>query len=227
MNASGGLSPHECVEAVSGADRVTNVLISGVGGQGMLTASETLALAALAEGLEVKQSEVHGVAQRGGSVVSHVRFGPRVHAPLIRCGEVDVLCAGEQLEALRYAHYVRPGGKLVLGDQTVEPIRLPGIEKPYPQGIPGFLTGKGYDVRVVPALRTAVELGEKRCANVVLLGALAACLPLSDASWETALARRFSASILELNRRAFDAGRALRARGRTRVPGTGPQRTTP
>jgi indolepyruvate ferredoxin oxidoreductase beta subunit len=89
---------------------ITNVLLAGVGGQGVLVASETLALAALADGVEVKQSEVHGVAQRGGSVASHVRFGPRVFSPLIPCGEADVLYAGERLEALRYAHYVKPGG---------------------------------------------------------------------------------------------------------------------
>jgi indolepyruvate ferredoxin oxidoreductase beta subunit len=187
----------------------TNVLMSGVGGQGVLAASETIALAAMAEGMQVKQSEVHGVAQRGGSVVSHVRFGARVFSPLIRCGEVDVLYAGEQLEALRYAHYVKPGGKLVCSDQTLEPIRIPGMEKPYPQGVPQFLTDRGYEVMVIPALQTAVELGNKRCANVVLLGALAECLDLSDASWQTALAERFPEKILDLNLRAFAAGRRL------------------
>lgn len=185
----------------------TNVLMSGVGGQGVLAASETLALAAMAEGLQVKQSEVHGVAQRGGSVVSHVRFGARVFSPLIRCGEVEVFYAGELLEALRYAHYVKAGGKLVCSDQTLEPIRIPGMEKPYPQGIPQFLEDQGYDVQVVPALQTAVELGDKRCANVVLLGALAECLDLSEASWQTALADRFPEKILDLNLRAFAAGR--------------------
>jgi indolepyruvate ferredoxin oxidoreductase beta subunit len=191
--------------------KTTNVLMSGVGGQGVLAASETLALAAMSEGLQVKQSEVHGVAQRGGSVVSHVRFGPCVFSPLIRCGEVDVLYAGEQLEALRYAHYVKPGGRLVCSDQTLEPIRIPGMEKPYPQGVPQFLEDQGYDVLVVPALQTAVELGNKRCANVVLLGALAECLELTDASWQVALTERFPEKILDLNLRAFDAGRRLQA----------------
>jgi len=192
----------------------TNVLMSGVGGQGVLAASETLALAAMVEGMQVKQSEVHGVAQRGGSVVSHVRFGARVFSPLIRCGEVDALYAGEQLEALRYAHYVKPGGKLVCSDQTLEPIRIPGMEKPYPQGVQQFLSDQGFDVLVIPALQTAVELGDKRCANVVLLGALADCLDLSDASWQTALAQRFPEKILDLNRRAFAAGRRLHAPAR-------------
>ena len=203
---------------MSTADRTTepttNVLMAGVGGQGVLAASETLALAAMAEGMQVKQSEVHGVAQRGGSVVSHVRFGVRVFSPLIRCGEVDVLYAGEQLEALRYAHYVKPGGRLVCSDQTVEPIRLPGMETPYPQEVPQFLRDRGYDVRVVPALQTAVELGDKRCANVVLLGALADCLDLSETSWQSALAKRFPKKVLDLNLRAFAAGRRLHAPAR-------------
>jgi indolepyruvate ferredoxin oxidoreductase beta subunit len=196
-------------------ETTTNVLMSGVGGQGVLAASETLALAAMAEGLQVKQSEVHGVAQRGGSVVSHVRFGARVFSPLIRCGEVEVLYAGEQLEALRYAHYIKPGGKVVCSDQTLEPIQIPGMEKPYPQGVPQFLTDQGYDVQVVPALQTAVELGNKRCANVVLLGALAECLDLSDSSWQTAIEERFPEKILDLNLRAFAAGRHLRAAARS------------
>ena len=192
-------------------NKAVNVLMAGVGGQGVLLASETLAHAALVQGLEAKQSEVHGVAQRGGSVVSHVRFGPRVHSPLIRCGEVDVLYAGEQLEALRYAHYLKPAGTVVMSDHTVKPIKMPGDESSYPEGAPEFLRGKGYDVVVVPALQVAVDLGEKRCANVVLLGALAAFLPIEHESWLAAIDKRFPAKILDLNLRAFEAGRQARA----------------
>jgi indolepyruvate ferredoxin oxidoreductase beta subunit len=188
-------------------NKAVNVLMAGVGGQGVLMASETLAHAALVQGLEAKQSEVHGVAQRGGSVVSHVRFGPRVHSPLIRCGEVDVLYAGEQLEALRFAHYLKPGGPVVMSDHIVKPIKMPGDESSYPEGVPEFLRGKGYGVVVVPALQTAVGLGEKRCANVVLLGALSAFLPLEQESWKAAIAKRFPAKFLDLNLRAFEAGR--------------------
>jgi len=188
----------------------TNILMAGVGGQGVLIASETLALAALAEGLEAKQSEVHGVAQRGGSVVSHVRFGARVHSPLARCGEVDFLYAVERLEALRYAHYVRPGGVLVMDDRAVRPIQLPGeAEKPYPERVDAFLRGKGLDVHVVPALDTAVSLGDKRCANVVLLGALSVFLPLSQEAWQHAIEERFPPRVRELNVHAFAEGRRL------------------
>jgi indolepyruvate ferredoxin oxidoreductase beta subunit len=193
------------------AERLTtNVLLAGVGGQGVLLASETLAIAALAEGLEVKQSEVHGVAQRGGSVVSHVRFGPRVHSPLIRCGEAHALYAGEQLEALRYAHYLEPGGLIVMDDRVIKPIQLsPDNATPYPDGVPEFLRGKGYEVQVFPALTRAVELGQKRCANIVLLGLLSTRLPLSQDSWQEALKRRFPEQLLELNLRAFEAGREV------------------
>jgi indolepyruvate ferredoxin oxidoreductase beta subunit len=184
--------------------------MAGVGGQGVLIASETLALAALAEGMEAKQSEVHGVAQRGGSVVSHVRFGPHVHSPLIRSGEVDVLYAAERLEALRYAHTVKPGGTVVMNDHAIRPIQMPGTaESPYPEGVVDFLQGKGYEVLIVPALQEAIELGEKQCANVVLLGALATRLELREESWSAAMKKRFPSRFLELNRRAFAVGQRL------------------
>jgi indolepyruvate ferredoxin oxidoreductase beta subunit len=188
----------------------TNVLMAGVGGQGVLLVSETLALAALAEGLEAKQSEVHGVAQRGGSVVSHVRFGSRVHSPLIRAGELDILFAMERLEALRYAHLLKGGGVVLMDDRVIRPIQLPGeSEKPYPEGVAEFLGGKGYDVHVIPALDTAVSFGDKRCANVVLLGALSRQLALSDESWQRAIEGRFPPKARDLNLRAFAEGRRL------------------
>jgi indolepyruvate ferredoxin oxidoreductase beta subunit len=189
--------------------------MAGVGGQGVLLASETLALAALFEGLEVKQSEVHGVAQRGGSVVSHVRFGPRVHSPLVRCGEADALYAGEQLEALRYAHYLGPGGLIVMDDRVIKPIRLSPDAPPYPENVPAFLRDKGYEVLVCPALRAAVELGDKRCANVVLLGLLSTRLGLLHDSWQAALNKRFPHEVLDLNLRAFETGREILAQQQT------------
>jgi len=184
-----------------------NVLMAGVGGQGVLLASEALALAAMAQGLNVKQSEVHGVAQRGGSVVSHVRLGPKVYSPLIRCGDGDALCAAERLEALRYAHYIKPGGVIVMDNRAIKPIQMTdGPEQPYPEDVPEFLRKKGYEVLVVPALEEALELGDKRCANVVLLGALSKHLKLSDDSWQEALRQRFPAKTIDLNLQAFARG---------------------
>lgn len=187
-----------------------NVLMTGVGGQGVLMASEVLALAALAEGLEAKQSEVHGVAQRGGSVVSHVRFGPRVRSPLIRCGEVDFLYAAERLEALRYAHYLKPGGAVIMNDHAIHPIEMPGAgETEYPEGVSGFLSRKGYEVLLVPALEEAVELGNKQCANIILLGALSTRLDLKEESWQSALEKRFPSRFLKLNQQAIGIGQQL------------------
>jgi indolepyruvate ferredoxin oxidoreductase beta subunit len=184
--------------------------MAGVGGQGVLVASETLALAALANGLEAKQSEVHGVAQRGGSVVSHVRYGEKVFSPLARCGEVDMLFAVERLEALRYAHYLKPGGRIVMDDRAIKPIQMPGApEAPYPEDVPEFLRSKRYPVTVVPALQAAIETGDKRCANVVLLGSTAAFLDIPEDAWEEALTQRFPEKILDLNRRAFAEGKRL------------------
>ena len=192
------------------SDVTTNVLMAGVGGQGVLLTSEALALAALAAGFEAKQSEVHGVAQRGGSVVSHVRFGANVRSPLIRCGQVDFLYAIERLEALRYAHYLKPGGTVFMDDRAIKPIQLPDTaEKPYPEGVAEFLRGKEYSVNVIPALDTAISLGEMRCANVVLLGALSSRLSLPDAAWDGALQERFPTAAQELNTRAFAEGKRL------------------
>ena len=137
---------------------VTNVLIAGVGGQGAILASELLALAAMAAGHDVKQGEFHGVAQRGGSVFSHVRFGDRVCSPMTPCGAVDCFLAMEKLEALRYAHFVKPGGTVITNDYEVEPLRI-GDERPYPVEAIEFLRSKEFNVVVVGATQKAIELG--------------------------------------------------------------------
>ncbi len=188
---------------------VTNVLIAGVGGQGVILSSEILALAALGDGQDVKQGEFHGVAQRGGAVFSHVRFGDCVHSPVARRGDVDYLLALEKLEALRYAHFVRPGGTIIVNDHKVEPVRM-GDERPYPDEAVEFLTDKGFDVVVVEATRKAIELGNYRAANVILLGALATHLDIPGEVWQKTLEDRVPEKLLELNRGAFAAGREIR-----------------
>ena len=120
-----------------------------------------------------------------------------------------MLYAGEQLEALRYAHYLQPGGRIVMDDRVIQPIRLAADAPPYPEKVAEFLHGKGYRVTVCSALDLAVELGEKRCANVILLGLLSRQLGLSSESWQTALEKRFPERYLDLNRRAFEAGRQV------------------
>jgi indolepyruvate ferredoxin oxidoreductase beta subunit len=187
---------------------VTNVLIAGVGGQGVILASELLALAAMADGRDVKQGEFHGVAQRGGAVFSHVRFGDRVHSPMARRASVDYLVALEELEASRYAHFAKPGGTILVNDLRVEPARI-GDDRPYPDNTVEFLRGKGFDTVAIAANAKAIELGNYRAANVILLGALATRLDIPDDVWERTLTERIPPKLLELNRRAFAAGRSL------------------
>ena len=187
---------------------VTNVLIAGVGGQGVILVSELLALAALADGRDVKQGEFHGVAQRGGAVFSHVRFGDRVHSPLARLAEVDYLLGLEKLEALRYAHFVKPGGTIIVNDHKVEPVRM-GDERPYPGEAVDFLAEKGFNVIEVEATKRAIELGNHKVTNVIVLGALAALLDIPADVWEQTLESRIPKQILALNQQAFAAGHDL------------------
>ena len=185
---------------------VTSVLIAGVGGQGVILASELLALAAMQAGRDVKQGEFHGVAQRGGAVFSHVRFGERVYSPMARRGEVGFLLAMEKLEALRYAHFVKPGGTILVNEHEVEPIRT-ADQRPYPSDAIDFLKEKGFDVRAIKATEIAVELGNYRAANTVMLGALAERLDIPNAIWEETLESRIPEQLLELNQGAFEEGR--------------------
>ncbi len=184
---------------------VTNVLIAGVGGQGVILASELIALAALADGRDVKQGEFHGVAQRGGAVFSHVRFGDRVHSPMTPRGAVDYFVALERLESLRYGHYVRPGGTILVNDHAVEPVRM-ADQRPYPENALAFLEGKGFRVVTIPATDRAIDLGNYKAANVVMLGALATGLDIPRDTWIRTLEERIPAKLLPLNQAAFEAG---------------------
>ncbi len=187
---------------------VTNVLIAGVGGQGAILSSELLALAAIQAGHDVKQGEFHGVAQRGGAVFSHVRFGDRVHSPMARRESVDFMLALEKLEALRYAHFVKPGGTIIVNDHKVEPVRT-ADHRDYPDDSIDFLKSKGFNVITIEATQKAIELGNHRAANVVLLGALAELLDIPEGVWNETLATRIPEKFQELNQEAFSTGRGL------------------
>lgn len=187
---------------------VTNVLIAGVGGQGAILSSELLALAAIHAGHDVKQGEFHGVAQRGGAVFSHVRFGDRVHSPMARRESVDFMLALEKLEALRYAHFVKPGGTIIVNDHKVEPVRT-ADHRDYPNDAIQFLMSKGFKVIVIEATQKAIDLGNHRAANVVLLGALAELLDIPDEVWSETLETRIPEKFRKLNQEAFLAGRTL------------------
>ncbi len=184
-----------------------NLVFAGVGGQGVVLASEVLALVAAAEGYDVKQGEVHGAAQRGGAVISHIRFGERVYSPLNLRGQVDIFVAFEKLEAVRHAHYLKEGGVLIVNDHRVEPTYLNTTAK-YPDDPIGFLKTKPFRVLVLNASDTARALGNERVTSLILLGAASQFLPLEMNSWERVLLDRIPARFLQVNQRAFAEGRA-------------------
>jgi len=160
-----------------------NILFAGVGGQGILLVAELTARAAIDAGYDAKKTEVHGAAQRGGSVVSHVRFFQKVYSPLIPIGEVDILLALEKLEGLRWAHYVRPGGSIILNNEERIPARLDSKPIEYPKNIEHFLKEKGFIVQTIDATSIATALGNYRAANTVLLGAMAEHSGIADSHW--------------------------------------------
>ena len=184
---------------------VTNVLLCGVGGQGVLLASEVLALVAAEEKAQVKQTEVHGVAQRGGSVVSHLRFGDQVYSPTVRTGTADILVAFERLEAVRYGHYLKPGGLMLINDIEVMPGQI-GEYQPYPTGIIEFLYRKGFQVQEIPATAQAKALGNSKVGSLILLGALSAHLDLSQQAWESVIRKRIPPKLVDINLQAFKVG---------------------
>ena len=188
---------------------VTNVLIAGVGGQGILLASEILSDVALAEGLDVKKSEVHGMAQRGGAVVSTVRFGTTVHSPLIARGDADVILAFEELEALRWLSYAREGATVFANSQRIFPMSVTFGEAAYASDVQDrvrrFLPKSVFE----NLLDEALALGSPRCVNVIMLGMLSTRLDFTKDAWERGLKNRVKPHFLELNQRAFERGVAL------------------
>lgn len=189
---------------------LTNLLLCGVGGQGIITASEVLTEAALISGCEVKKSEVHGMSQRGGNVESHVRFSRdgEVHSPLIPRGEVDVLLAFELLEALRGLPMTRPDALVIADDRRIVPVSVTSGAFEYPDDPAEKLAGSGRRVQVMEAFRIACEVGEPRVANIVLLGAAGRFLDLDAEAWTEAIRRSVPAKALDINLRAFEAGHA-------------------
>jgi len=190
------------------AARTLNVLLAGIGGQGVLTASQLLAEAAVRAGYDVKKSEVHGMAQRGGVVTSHVRIGRRVYSPIISSGEVDLLVAFEEAEALRWRSEVRSGGILMVNClQVAPPVVNLGLFKYPDDPLTNLRTFNGSFVPV-EASALAVQAGSPRLAGTILMGAASAVLPLVVDDWEAAIRARFTkAEVADLNLKAFHQGR--------------------
>ena len=188
-------------------DRLFNVSLVGVGGQGILLTSDVLALAAMHAGLDVKKSEIHGMSQRGGSVISQVRFGTRVHSPIIPDGQSDVLVSFERTEALRYAHLAKPGATILVNDMDRIPVTVSsGLQAPVQDADRRLAAYPG--LKLIDANPLAIKAGNLRAANVVLMGALSAFVPFDEEHWQAALRERIPAKLLEVNLRAFAAGRA-------------------
>lgn len=194
--------------------RPVTVVLCGVGGQGTITAADLLARAALAEGYDVKVSEIHGMAQRGGSVSTTVRFGAQVSSMVCDPGQADVLLSFELVEAVRNLPLLAPDGLAVVNDVSILPMSVlsGAAEMPAPERLHAALAALGADrTALVDADRIAQEAGNRRCANVALLGAAACRLPIAEASWQAAIEGRVPPKTLEANLRAFAAGRACRA----------------
>lgn len=187
---------------------ITNIRLAGVGGQGILVASEVFCDVLLAAGFDVKKSEVHGMAQRGGTVTSDVRFGTKVYSPLIPQGEVDILLAFEEMEALRYLPSLKAGGTVIVNKQRILPSAVASGKAEYPSDIEERLCGHAGKVVLVDGPALALEAGSSRSVNISLLGALSNVLDIDQSIWEAAIAERFKNKGLEANLRAFELGRS-------------------
>lgn len=183
-----------------------DILVVGVGGQGTILTGKIISQVALHEGMDVKTAETYGMAQRGGSVVTHVRIASRVYSPLIPAGSVDYLLAFEQLEALRYLHLLRPDTTLIINTQALAPPSVLAGRELYPENIPEKIEDRFPQACFVNGLQEESVKENKRVLNVFLVGILASMLPFSAESWKNALGDTVPANFLPMNTDAFDAG---------------------
>lgn len=184
-----------------------NILIVGVGGQGIILASEVLASVAMQAGYDVKQSEVHGMAQRGGSVSSHVRFGATVDSPTIAAREADVLLCFEMLESMRWVDFLAPKGIAVVNTQRIDPMTVASGKASYPTDIASTLRAKTHRAFLIDGKEIAERAGHIKAVNVALLGVLSTLLEFSADAWEDAIRNRVPAKTVEINFKAFRLGR--------------------
>jgi indolepyruvate ferredoxin oxidoreductase, beta subunit len=188
-----------------------NFLIAGVGGQGTVVASDILSDVGTESGFDVKKSDILGLAVRGGSVVSHVRWADKVHAPMLEEGSADYLVGFEWLETLRRLSYVSPRGTIVVNDCRLDPIRVSSGEMDYPEKdfILDLLKKGARKVYVIPGLQAALDLGNARTLNVVMMGALSRLLKAPATMWEEIVKKRVPKRLVDLNLDAFQKGRGL------------------
>ena len=185
---------------------MSNIVIVGVGGQGTLLASRILGYVATVQGFDVKVSEVHGMSQRGGSVVTYVKYDKKVNSPIVSNGDADILLAFEQLEAYRSLSYLKKGGKLLVNTHKTDPMPVIIGAAQYPENILSKIEGKGISVTAVDALSLAREAGNEKAVNVVLIGVLAANSDIPKEAFIDAINKTVPAKFLEVNLKAFELG---------------------
>ena len=186
---------------------IKNILIAGVGGQGTILASDILSKALIHAGFDVKKSEIHGMAQRGGSVSSHIRYGDKVYSPVIGEGEVDILVAFERLEALRYLHFLKEGGQVLVNDLKIPPPSMASSQEAYSDKIEKISRERNLNIRVIPGTDIGEEVGDVRTANIAVVGALSTSMEVPEESWIESIRERFPEKLAELNQKAFKMGR--------------------
>ena len=191
------------------SERVINILLVGVGGQGILLASDILSETFMLAGYDVKKSEIHGMSQRGGSVVSHVRYGQEVFSPLVPEGEGDILFGFELMETYRYLPLLKRGGAVVVNDLEIPPSSVLMGQENYPEGLAEKIREQFPDFLLVDGQGLAREAGNLRAANTVLLGAVSRRLDIAESFWMQALEKMVPSKALEVNRKAFQLGREL------------------
>jgi indolepyruvate ferredoxin oxidoreductase beta subunit len=191
--------------------RPLNFVLVGVGGQGILLSSDILCMVGMASGYDVKKTDVHGMAQRGGSVISHVRLAETVYSPVVPDGAADYLLAFEKLEACRWAHYLHKDGVAVVNDQAIPTLALAATTAAYPddEQVKEILAARCKAYRLLPAGELAQELGNQRVANVILLGALSSFLEIPEDVWLEAIVSRVPPKARALNEEAFALGRRI------------------
>lgn len=186
--------------------KTKSIMIVGVGGQGTLLASKILGNALVECGYDVKVSEVHGMSQRGGSVVTYVRYGDKVSSPIIEKGEADLILSFEQLEAARWLPYLKSNGKMIVNTQTMDPMPVITGAQTYPAGILEALSGSNVDLSAIDALSLAVEAGSPKAVNVVLIGIMAKNMELDREVWVETIRKTVPEKFVEMNIKAFDLG---------------------
>ena len=187
-----------------------NVMIVGVGGQGSLLASKLLGKLLLTKGYDIKVSEVHGMSQRGGSVVTYVRFGDKVYSPIIDKGEADFIVSFEMLEAARYTEFLKPNGKIIANTQQINPMPVITGAAEYPAELEAKIKSAGADLVAVDALSLAEQAGSSKAVNIVLMGILSKYFDFTEEEWLEAIENSVPSKFLELNKKAFALGREVK-----------------